>query len=98
MHPVVLALLAPAAASPSPSPSAGPNPDLVSPGLLGFLSIVFLVVAVYFIGRGLNKQLRRVDFDEDAASAALTGDEAPAADPAPAEAAPAPPVDEQPAG
>mgnify|MGYP003349187007 CR=1 FL=1 len=52
-------------ASPSPSPHE-PNADLVSPGVWGFISLVFLLVAVFFIARGLNKQLKRIDFDEDA--------------------------------
>lgn len=57
------------ATSPSPSPSgsgaAVPPDDTVSPGLLGFLSFLFLGIAVFFIARGLNKQLRRVSFDEE---------------------------------
>jgi len=58
------------ATSPSPSPSgsgaAVPPDDTVSPGLLGFLSFLFLGIAVFLIARGLNKQLKRVTFDEDA--------------------------------
>jgi hypothetical protein len=79
VHHVLTSVALPWAATPSPSPSTstGPNPDTVSPGLLGFLSFLFLIVAVYFIGRGLTKQLKRVNFDEDAATAAMLG-EAPA--------------------
>lgn len=67
----LLTVLVPFADSPSPSPSPSPTvtpppDDMVSPGLLGFLALLFLVVAGYFIARGLNKQLKRVDFDEDA--------------------------------
>jgi len=91
---VVLAL----AASPSPSPSVKePDPDTVSPGWWGFLSLVFLVVTVYLIWRGLTKQLKRVDFDENAPQAIARGPRDPAATPspvvattdAPAESAPA---------
>jgi hypothetical protein len=58
----------PSAASPSPSPSSnGPADDLVTPGLLGFVALVFLLVAVVLIGRGLSKQLKRIDFDEETA-------------------------------
>jgi hypothetical protein len=61
------------AASPSPSPSgsgaAVPPDDSVSPGLLGFLSFLFLGIAVLLIARGLTKQLKRVNFDEDAVNA-----------------------------
>jgi hypothetical protein len=65
------------ATSPSPSPSLSqstPTSPLpgesdstwLGPGLLGFLSLMFLVVAVFFIYRSLNKQLKRVTFDEAA--------------------------------
>lgn len=65
-------------ASPSPSlsqssptsPLPGENdPTWLGPGLLGFLSLVFLAVAVFFIYRSLNKQLGRVTFDEDTVNA-----------------------------
>ena len=72
---VLASVALPAAATPSPSPSTGPNPDLVSPGLLGFLSFLFLIVAVFFIGRGLTKQLKRVNFDEDEATAEMLGEQ-----------------------
>jgi hypothetical protein len=74
---VLASVALPADATPSPSPSTGPNPDLVSPGLLGFVSFLFLIVAVYFIGRGLTKQLKRVDFDEDKATADMLGEPEP---------------------
>jgi hypothetical protein len=68
------------ATSPSPSPSlsqSSPTSPLpgesdatwLGPGLLGFLSLLFLAVALYFIYRGLTKQLKRVTFDEDAVNA-----------------------------
>ena len=67
----------PLATSPSPTPSLSqstPTSPLpgesdstwLGPGLLGFLSLMFLVVAVFFIYRSLNKQLKRVTFDEAA--------------------------------
>ena len=65
------------ATSPSPTPSLSqstPTSPLpgendatwLGPGLLGFLSLMFLVVAVFFIYRSLTKQLGRVTFDEAA--------------------------------
>ena len=67
----------PLATSPSPTPSLSqstPTSPLpgendatwLGPGLLGFLSLVFLAVAVVVIYRSLNKQLKRVTFDEAA--------------------------------
>jgi len=41
----------------------------LGPGFLGFLSLVFLAVAVFVIWKSLNKQLKRVTFDEDAVNA-----------------------------
>lgn len=62
-------ILAAGETSPTPAPSATPlpeiDPDRVTPGVWGFLSLLFLVlvaVALYF---SLRKQLRRVDFDEN---------------------------------
>jgi len=87
----------PLATSPSPTPSLSqstPTSPLpgendatwLGPGLLGFLSLMFLVVAVFFIYRSLNKQLKRVTFDESAVNHEPVGGE-PAPGSAPAEAA-----------
>ena len=86
MNHVAASVLLPLAGTPSPSPSpVGPDANLVSPGLLGFLSFVFLIVTVFFIGRGLNKQLKRVNFPEETATASTPEpvvDAAPDASPA----------------
>lgn len=66
----------PLADSPSPSPSLSQStptsplpgesdPTWLGPGMLGFLSLVFLAVAVFVIWKSLTKQLTRVTFDED---------------------------------
>lgn len=48
--------------SPSPSPSPPPiDPSRVTPGLLGFLSIVFLGIAVVLLYRSMRKQMGKVD-------------------------------------
>lgn len=55
------------AASVSPSPSSTApaiDPDRVSPGFLGLLAVLFMAVAVFVIWKSLNKQIKRVDFDE----------------------------------
>jgi hypothetical protein len=54
------------AASPSPSPAPAVDPDRVTPGYLGFLAVVFMAVAVVLLVRSMNKQMKRVDFDEAA--------------------------------
>jgi hypothetical protein len=70
---VVLHLADSASPSPSLSQSTPTSPlpgendsSWLGPGLLGFLSLLFLAVAVFFIYRGLDKQLKRVTFDESA--------------------------------
>ena len=70
------------AVSPSPSPSPKvkePDPDTVSPGLIGLLFLVLLAVATFLLARSLIKQLKKVDFDEDAATAAMKGEAVPVA-------------------
>jgi hypothetical protein len=60
-------LLLLATRSPSPSPS-GPavDPDRVTPGYLGFLAVLFMAGAVVLLIRSMNKQMKKVDFDEAA--------------------------------
>lgn len=54
-------------ATPSPSPTSNePDAALVSPGWLGFISLVFLGVTVFVIWKSLNRQLKKIDFDEAA--------------------------------
>ena len=49
--------------SPSPAPGT-PDPDTVNAGWWGFLGLLFLSVAVFFLWKSMNKQLERVTFDE----------------------------------
>lgn len=42
------------------------DPDDVKPGWVAFVIVVLMGVALYFILRSFVKQLRKVDFDEDA--------------------------------
>jgi hypothetical protein len=58
-------VVAATAPSPSPSPTLQVDPDRVTPGALGFFSVVFLGVAIFFLWKSLNKQVKRVDFDEE---------------------------------
>ncbi len=73
---VVLHLADSASPSPSLSQSTPTSPlpgesdsTWLGPGLLGFLSVVFLAVAVFAIYKSMNKQLKRVTFDEAAVNA-----------------------------
>ena len=45
---------------------AAPDPDTVRPGVLGLLVVLGLVVATVFLLRSFTKQLRKIDFEEDA--------------------------------
>jgi hypothetical protein len=45
-----------------------PADSAIGPGLLGFLVVVALGLALVFLYRSLRKQLRRIDFDADATS------------------------------
>ncbi|WP_406297036.1 hypothetical protein OG948_15280 [Embleya sp. NBC_00888] len=37
----------------------------VTPGLLGFVVVAAIAVATWLLLKSMNKQLKRVDFDED---------------------------------
>ncbi len=57
-------------------PGAGPvrvlsavDPDTAKPGLVGFLVVMAMAVALFFLLRSLAKHLRRVDVDRDAREA-----------------------------
>lgn len=71
-----------AAGDPNPIPSgASPtivptiDPDRVTPGIWGFLSLLVLIAAAVILYFSLRKQLRRVDFDEDKVNAQLRAEE-----------------------
>lgn len=61
----ILALLGDATPSPSPSGNE-PDPSLVSPGWLGLASLVFLSVTLFLLWKSMNRQFKRIDFDEAA--------------------------------
>lgn len=49
-------------ADPSPLPQDPPfDPSRVTPGVLGLVSFLFLVVAVFLLYRSLRKQMSKVD-------------------------------------
>ena len=57
------------AVSPSPSPGATPRYEddaVVRPGFLGFAVFLALVVATYFLFRSMQRQFKKVSFDEAA--------------------------------
>ena len=68
-----LITMLPAEVTPSPgaTPGLAVDPQRVTPGVLGFLSFVFLVIAVVVLYFSLRKQLKKVNFDEDALPAGV---------------------------
>jgi hypothetical protein len=42
----------------------GPAPEDVTPGLLGFVVVAVLALALWFLLRSMNSRLRNVKFDE----------------------------------
>jgi len=59
------------------------DPNKVSPGLLGFIIVVIIGIAVWFLARSMAKQLRKLDVDrideseQDGADGADVEDTAP---------------------
>lgn len=62
-----------AAVTPSPQPTV--DPDLVTPGPLGFATIVLLVVAVFLLVFDMLRRVRRARYREEA-NAVLDAEEA----------------------
>lgn len=48
--------------------------DRVAPGLLGFLVVAALGVATWFLIKSMNKQLKKIDFDETETQSRANGD------------------------
>lgn len=44
---------------------ADPDPSIVNPGTVGSLVVLGLIVATYFLLRGLYKHLRKLPKDQD---------------------------------
>lgn len=42
-----------------------PPADQVGQGWIGFVTFAFLFIATFFLFKSLNKQIKRVDFDEE---------------------------------
>jgi hypothetical protein len=61
------AVLASSTPSPSPSTQPGgmPDPDIVTPGALGFVIMFLLAVAIWFLLRNLTGRLRRMRYREE---------------------------------
>jgi len=45
------------------SVAAGLDPNSVSPGLLGFIIVVIIGIATWFLARSMSKRLRKLDAD-----------------------------------
>ncbi|WP_253904279.1 hypothetical protein [Arthrobacter sp. Br18] len=78
LFPLTLAAMAP---SEDPALREGLDPASVTPGTLGFLATLFVVIGVFFLIRDMTKRIRRVRYTamvqearlEDAADAADDG-------------------------
>ena len=75
----------PGEATPSPAATAGNqvryvDPASVSPGAIGLGLIVFLGFATFFLSLSMNKQLKKIDFDESGSLPNAAADEVPDAD------------------
>jgi hypothetical protein len=58
------------ASSPAPTPDGGtPDPDLVTPGTIGFLATLAIVILTIFLIRGLMRRVRRVRAHSSASDA-----------------------------
>lgn len=51
-----------AAATPSPSPSIGVDPNSVTPGIAGFVSILLLTAAVVLLILDMVRRIRRIRY------------------------------------
>ena len=49
-----------------PDPGFTPDPNSVTPGVLGFAVIALIAAAVFVLGWDLNRRVRRVQFREEA--------------------------------
>ncbi|MFE6734388.1 hypothetical protein [Microbacterium sp. NPDC057650] len=55
----------PFADTPMPTPTSTVNPELVTPGFVGFAIVVVLVVAVILLIWDMNRRIRRVRYREE---------------------------------
>ncbi|GAB3258152.1 hypothetical protein [Arthrobacter pigmenti] len=60
----LLVFLATAEPSPGEDLREGLDPEMVTPGTLGFLATLFVVIAVIFLIRDMTKRIRRVRYRE----------------------------------
>jgi hypothetical protein len=58
---VITALLVAATPSPTSTTTKTVDPNLVNPGLWGFLALFFLALAVYLLGRSMARRVRAVN-------------------------------------
>lgn len=76
-----------AATTPAPSPTASlpqnvaPDPNSVTPGLLGFLVVFVLAIVLWLLLRNLTGRLRRMRFREEERLAREAAESAPGTQP-----------------
>ena len=72
------------AETPNPAPSPprqNIDPSVLSPGLVGFLLFAGLAVAIVVLVFSMNRQLKKIDFDEEAPPQDSSGNASKPADP-----------------
>jgi hypothetical protein len=50
--------------APPSAPPVEPDPSLVTPGLFGLVIVLALGVSIAFLYRSMNRQLKKVEFDD----------------------------------
>lgn len=50
----------------NPEPGFTPDPNTVTPGVIGFTVMALIAAAVFFLGWDLNRRVRRIQFREEA--------------------------------
>lgn len=65
MHPAVIAFAVFSDTTPTPSPTPSLDPNLVTPGVWGFVAIAFIAVAVIALIFDMMRRIRRGRYRDD---------------------------------
>ena len=59
------------AVTPSPSPTSGVDPNVVTPGVVGFLAILFVTLLTIFLIVDMVRRIRRIRYRNELAERRL---------------------------